>query len=483
MQHGPQLQIASYGLVFLNGEYKVASWLAGTSYQLSGARLAMLNSYLVNTFLRTIRGRYIDFNTEGRGISRPDMLDKGSLAGSKSLLAIAASMSKAPVKEAVEAAMQRISEAKPPSYKVAPSHTHFWKGDYTLHVRPAYSFNVRTASVRTKRTETGNKENLLGKFLADGSTNIQRSGKEYYNIMPVWEWDKLPGITSRDFKTDPQMTVQWGEEGSTSFVGGVSDSVYGATAYEMNYNGVKAKKAWFFFDREVVALGAGINSSEAEHVVTTVNQCWSNGKVALLQNGTINSDGNSNFSGNIDWVWHDSIGYFFPNKSQVFISNTTQTGSWARINAKDSKEEVAGKVFKMWIDHGTQPSEGSYSYITVAGINVSDMQQYDAAGIKIIANSDSVQAVQHAGLKMLQVIFYKPCAVATANIVVSADQPCIVLLKDVDALNSLYIADPTQQYKQITISLVKRAGKIKRTQICNLPQGNLAGSSALIVIK
>ncbi|MBP8066961.1 MAG: hypothetical protein KAY27_00220, partial [Pedobacter sp.] len=88
-QHGPQLQIASYGQVFLHGEYKVASWLIGTFYALSTEKLKILDQYLIHTYLKTIRGRYIDFNTEGRGIARNDELDKltiTSKAGDRSLL-------------------------------------------------------------------------------------------------------------------------------------------------------------------------------------------------------------------------------------------------------------------------------------------------------------------------------------------------------------------------------------------------------------
>lgn len=85
-QHGPQLQISSYGLVFLSGEYKVASWVRGTAYALSDEKRNMLHTYFTQTFLKTIRGRYIDFNTEGRGISRPDILDKKSIAGTKNAL-------------------------------------------------------------------------------------------------------------------------------------------------------------------------------------------------------------------------------------------------------------------------------------------------------------------------------------------------------------------------------------------------------------
>ena len=45
LQHGPQLQIASYGEVFLKGEYKVASWVQGTIYALSADKLKILNNY------------------------------------------------------------------------------------------------------------------------------------------------------------------------------------------------------------------------------------------------------------------------------------------------------------------------------------------------------------------------------------------------------------------------------------------------------
>jgi len=184
MQHGAQLQISSYGLVFLTGEYKVANWVQGTSYALQGEKLNLLNDYLVHTFLPAIRGRYIDFNTEGRGISRPDILDKHSLAETKSenvFLEIAKKVD-AENESLIDAGIARISGSQPADNKIAATHNQFWKGDYTQHLRPAYTFNVRMVSDRSKRTETGNKENLLGKFLPDGSTDIQRSGGEYYNI-------------------------------------------------------------------------------------------------------------------------------------------------------------------------------------------------------------------------------------------------------------------------------------------------------------
>lgn len=228
------------------------------------------------------------------------------------------------------AAKKRIQGNKKQDYKVEPYHKQFYCADYTLHQRKDYSFNIRTVSVRTKRTETGNGENLYGQFLADGATNIQQRGNEYYNIMPVWEWDKIPGITCRDYSDNLPAKIEWGEAGSTDFVGGVSDGKYGCSVYEMNYNAVNAKKAWFFFDKEIVCLGAGINSLAEENISTTLNQCWLNGKVSTNA-GKIESEENIK-SDNLSWVWHDRIGYYFLENTKAVLSTVNQKGSWKYIN-------------------------------------------------------------------------------------------------------------------------------------------------------
>ena len=43
----------------------------------------------------------------------------------------------------------------------------------------------------------------------------------------------------------------------------------------------QGRKAWFFFDREMVALGAGISSTRDEPVGTTLNQTLLHGPVLI----------------------------------------------------------------------------------------------------------------------------------------------------------------------------------------------------------
>jgi chondroitin AC lyase len=467
LQHGPQLQIASYGQVFLNGEYKVASWLLGTSYALPTEKLKILDHYLISTYLKTIRGRYIDFNTEGRGISRNDILDKTNItskAGTHSLLALAKEVN--PKNAMVlDEAEQRILQNQAPSFGIKPSHTHFYKSDYTLHNRPAYSFNVRTVSRRTVRTEFGNNENLIGKFLPDGSTNIQRSGAEYYNIMPVWEWDKIPGVTSRDYKVDQRTTIEWGERGVGSFIGGISDGVYGTTVYQLDYDEVTAKKAWFFFDDEVVCLGADISSLAKEAITTTINQAWAKGSVKI-------------FDQDIKRIWQDSIGYYFPNQGDIKWTSGKQSGRWSLINANRSKNVVQGKVFKLWLNHGHDPVKGSYAYIVKPNISENEMKSNKALNTKILENTPLVQAVENEDLQMVQVVFYQAGSLTRPNFSVTVDQPCVLLIKALKTKNPmLYLSDPTQKLTDLHISFSSEFLEIKEPFPISLPQGDQKGAT------
>jgi len=479
-QHGPQLQIASYGQVFLFGEYKVASWLLGTTYAIQPEKLKILDQYLTGTYLKTIRGRYIDFNTEGRGISRNDILDKiniTSKGGKHSLLGLAKEVNPEHAM-ALEKAEQRILQIQAPSFDIQPSHTHFYKADYTLHNRAAYSFNVRTVSKRSIRTEYGNKENLTGKFLPDGSTNIQRSGAEYFNIMPVWEWDKVPGITSRDYAVDQRTTIEWGERGVGAFIGGASDGKYGTTVYQLDYNEVTAKKAWFFFDDEVVCLGADINSFAKEPIATTVNQSWQKGPVKVFDGGKI-INVNKRFAANdIKWIWHDSIGYYFPNQGNIRLTNEKQKGSWNLINANRSKSTVEGKVFKLWFDHGTDPVQQSYAYIVKPGVGENEMTQEKASAIRILMNTSTVQAVEHVGLQIAQVVFYQAGSLTAQNFSIAVDQPCVLLIKGIHTKNPVvYLSDPTQKLTDLHVTFSSALLKVTEPVPISLPQGDHQGAT------
>ncbi|MNX14798.1 Chondroitinase-AC precursor [compost metagenome] len=478
-QHGKQLYLAGYGAVFLTGEYKAAAAVMNTRFALSKEKQNLLNTYLTETFLRAMRGRYSDFNIEGRSISRPDMLDKknavldGYAENTATMLALAKNINPSGAR-AIDAAIARIEERQPPAFGIGPYHKQFYRADYTLHQRKTYSFNIRAVSVRTRRTESGNGENIFGRFLADGSTNIQRTGSEYFNIMPLWEWDKLPGITCRDFLTDQPAVVDWGEKGNMDFVGGVSDGKYGCTVYEMDYNQVAAKKAWFLFDREIVCLGTGINSTEAENITTTLNQCWLKGKVGLSKNKWLLADTGKLV--NPAWVWHDSIGYCFLQNTRAVVSAATQKGSWKGINKGYSDEEVTGKVFKLFIDHGVKPANANYAYCVLPNVSIQEMNSAVTSNIKVLANNNQVQAVANNTLQMLQVCFYQPQTLSYKKLKITVDHPCLVLVKGMNAKTpEIWLSDPSQKLTELAVTFQLNNKPVTRR--ITLPDGESQGKS------
>ncbi|TCC95757.1 chondroitinase-AC [Pedobacter hiemivivus] len=479
LQHGAQLQISSYGAVYISGILKMINYVQGTPYAISNEKLQMFFRYYRETYLKAIRGSYMDFNAEGRGVSRPNILRKNT---EKSRL-ITATMIDPLHADEWRSAIARTDSTAAPDYKIEPLHKQFWIGDYVMHLRPGYSFNVRMVSNRTKRSESGNKENLFGRYLSDGATNIQVRGPEYYNIMPVWEWDKIPGTTTRDYAEDRLTTKFWGEDGSNAFAGGVSDGMYGASTYALDYDSLSAKKAWFFFDQEIVCLGADIRSNTPESIVTTVNQSWLNGDV--LGSGIKGKLGKGKmevFKGDHQsWILHDGIGYVFPESVDLSLSTNTQKGSWYKINNAHPKGALSGSVFKLWINHGVKPEGAKYVYVVLPGIkNATPLSNFAKSGIKILANTGQLQAVSNEQLNMLQAIFYEPGVLKTSAYTIKSDKACALLIKALNGKVVISVADPLQKETNAVISITNNKDGKTMDYPVSFPQQAFAGSTVTL---
>ncbi|WEK20037.1 MAG: polysaccharide lyase 8 family protein [Candidatus Pedobacter colombiensis] len=479
LQHGPQLQISSYGAVFITGVLKMINYVQGTPYAINKEKLQMFSKYYRETYLKAIRGSYMDFNVEGRGVSRPNILRKN---GEKNRLVIAAMVDPMHADE-WKSAIARTDSTEAPDYKIEPLHKQFWIGDYVMHLRPGYSFNVRMVSNRTKRSESGNNENLFGRYLSDGATNIQVRGPEYYNIMPIWEWDKIPGTTTRDYQEDRLTSRFWGEDGSNAFAGGVSDGVYGASTYALNYDSLSAKKAWFFFDQEIVCLGADIHSNTPEPIVTTINQSWLNGDVlGSAIKGKFGKGKMEVFKNDQqNWMLHDGIGYVFPEAADVSLSTNIQKGSWSRINKAHPKGELSGSVFKLWINHGVKPEGAKYAYVVLPGIkNTTPLTNFNKSGIKILSNTAQVQAVSNEQLNMLQAVFYEPGVLKTSDYTIKSDKACVLLIKDLNSKMVISVADPLQKETNAMISITNIKDGRTTDYPVSFPQQAFAGSTVTL---
>ena len=451
--HGPQIMTASYGWVFCDGLVRLASFLAGSpaAFNVNSGNFNTVLSFIRNTQASSIRGRYWDFGVMGRSVSR----ENGLNANLNYMRNLASYIDPSNASEYNDI-LSRLNGTNAPSYKVKEFNKHFWASDYMLHSRSGYLFTVRNTSTRTVEAEKGNGENLKANYLSYGANFFAIDGDEYTNIMPIWDWSMIPGTTFPYITTFPSRS-DWGVNfGSTTFVGGVSDGVYGSSVLDQNKNGIKAKKSWFFFDNEIVCLGAGIIDNSNRNVRTTINQAWLKENSFISETGSTSEtlqsvSGTTYTNSNLKYIRNGKFGYYFPNQGNVKFSMKSQSGTWQSINTTGSSTSQSGFVFSLWIDHGTNPNNGNYSYIVVPGIDSAQKaQSYDASVLNILENSASKQAVYHTSLDILQVVFYQAGTVSWGAKSITVDKPCSLLVKNGSLVT---VSNPSQNSISVQVTL------------------------------
>lgn len=490
-QHGQQLYIGGYGDEILKGVTQVAMYTRGTRFAMPQDKLELISKFMRETYYAVMRGKYMSYDVLGRSISRPDILDK-----SRTIL-FAKRMVELDKEHADEFRniVARMEGTKAPGDGLQPKHTHYFRGDYTLHVRPQYAFDVRLVSARTARCEYGNGENLKTYFLSDGCTNITTRGGEYFNIFPAWNWTRIPGVTAPQLKEIPLAASDWQCMGTSTFAGGVSDSLYGVTtyAYMDTYKDINtgAHKAWFFFDDEVVCLGSDIHSTSSEAVYTSVNQC-----LAASDEAVVSVDGKQEVLPaqetayeNADWVLHDGIGYLFPLGGRVVAGVQQQSGTWYDINnSVNRKEPVVEKVFTVSLDHGRQPESATYAYVVVPGKRTaSEMEKYcKNNAIEILSNTADIQVVRHKKLDVWQMVFYRPGEFKYGKLSVRVDKPCVLMVKKIDSRRPVvHVADPGQTGQPIQVKVRISGSKGGEQTIDFRPSDNpiFAGATQSFTLK
>lgn len=488
-QHGVQLYIGGYGDEILKGVTQVALYTKGTKYALDDERIQFLRHFMCGTYYQVIRGQYMLFDVLGRGVSRNNGTQKSHAAlFAKRML----ELDPAHIDE-YNAIIARLEGKKSANYGIKPLHTHYFRGDYALHVRPHYTFDVRMVSNRTMRCEYGNGENLKTYFMSDGCTNIVTEGDEYARIFPVWNWNRIPGVTAPQLDTIPRTVIDWQTKGTSVFAGGVSDSLYGVSVYSYldTYADINtaAKKSWFFFDDEIICLGAGINSTAGVPVCTTINQCLLSKKEVILSQSKKQSmvkEGDFVYD-SPEWVLHNGIGYVFPAGGNLFLSKKMQTGSWYSINHTESKNEQQQEVFTLGFNHGCNPRNATYAYIVVPGIHSArKMNNYRKSPVEILANTDSMQIVRHTKLGIWQMVFYKEGTFRNGELSVSVDKACALMIKDGHSGNAeLHIADPGQTQSCIKVELlIPEISSERKTVLCDFRNtGIYAGASKAYKLK
>lgn len=459
---GPQFYIGSYCSGAITTVINTAKWVQGTEYELSQEQLAVLRNFMTNTYPSCVRRQIINYDCVGRAVTE---------CGSLNAEAFVLFYDRMRSLDSCYADLYEQAEVEIKSNSIKPKHNHFWIGDYTTYTCPSFNFSVGLCSTRSMKPEYGLSGNLKGYFLSDGNTCLTVSGQEYYDIAPVWNWNFIPGVTAPILDEIPLQKTAFGSYGTSVFAGGVTDSLYGATAYMYydDYIGINtgANKGYFFFDNEIVCLGANIRSDH--QAITTVEQCWGSNDIDVLyedqdNNGFHHIFGDVKFESHVSCVIHNGVAYYFPNKrTNVNCQNLVSVGNWNVIDTSQKDTTIAGRVFLMAIKHEMINNRANnYAYIIVPGMNSEKMINYiDKADVEILVNTDSIQSVRHKSLGITELIFYKSCTYRQSELEITASSPCLLIYKYNEKGDPIvYVADPSQKGQDIFLDIFdKKIGK------------------------
>lgn len=381
--HGRQLYFTSYGKEFVNSTLAYLELCKDTRFQ--SPRLELLQRLFTDGVQWIFYSKQHDPNNAGRFISSNQYS-----SAIKTLAERIYKLSSSDVRNSMKQALQHIS-----GDNSLTGNRMFWRFDYMVHRRNNYMTSSRMTSTRTVGNEAGNGDGEFNYYASNGVNYLFVTGREYNgNFFKIFNNRQYPGITAEQDNA-PLPIPDWGEGGNNgnSFAGGVSDSLYGACGMMLDRHGLQGHKAWFYFDDEYVCLGTGIRNPEGKaEVFTTLNQCNRDGKVQYMVNGKTHTLKNGSVQTATDWVLHGQTAYvnLLPQAEYRIACDTA--------------------LFSLNTNHGIRPQRGEYAYLVHPGIStVSTVAKYAAdLPIKILANTEKIQAARHEKLGITEIIFYQP---------------------------------------------------------------------------
>lgn len=298
-------------------------------------------------------------------------------------------------------------------------------------------------SSRIANFESINDENMHAYHTSDGMLYIYKENEQISNkFWSTIDLQRLPGTTVLRNTSIKENMVS-----SQAFVGGCGIGENGVCAMSLNPVGykLKAQKAWFFFENEIVCLGSGIRGNDDIDVETIIENRL------VSENSRFTVCGNESDTGyDVRGAYLDGdydIAYVFPETQHVYVRREMRTGKWD--NVRQDGIEHKEMYVTMWINHGKNPHDASYEYILLPRCSEADYKKYISENnTEIVENSPWIQCVKKNNIT--GIIFLKDKTRSMEGVL--CDKKCIVMLEQ-NRNMTLAVTDPTQMQTNIYIEL------------------------------
>ncbi len=349
-----------------------------------------------------------------------------------------------------------LADTNIPSRGELTGHFQFPRMDRVVHLRPGFAAGLSMSSSRTANYESLNNENVHGWFTGEGMLHLYNGDLAHHggDFWPTVNPYRLPGTTV-DVRTRADAS---GESylGAYSWVGGAALLNFGVAGMQLDAwsSTLTAKKSWFFFDDEIVALGAGITSTDSRPIETIVE----NRRLNDAGNNPFTVDGValpvampwSNALPNVAWAHLQGsasgadIGYFFPQRATLRANREARTNSWYSINQKSgSKTIVSRNYLAAWLSHGSNPANSNYAYVLLPNRPVSEVAAYAAApDVIVVENSARAQTVRETRLGITAANFWSDGSYTSS--IVTVDKKSSVIVQNFGVELEIGVSDPNQ---------------------------------------
>jgi len=411
-QHGERLQTYHYGGDFLKDNIRIAWELRGTEWAYPKEKIQVLTDFVLNGWQWMARGIYTTPATIDRAVSRENALKLADLRKELPYMMELNPVRKAELKRMLK--WQNGDTGKLKGFRYFPS------SDFAAYHQKEFSFFLKTISNRTLPTEKINDENLKGELLNNGNTYFVQNGNEYFNLMPVWNWKFLPGLTSfvsadRIYNNTYSGGVNNGKSGLVVMKYGVSKDSTGH---------LTAAKMWACHKGTVVCLLANIESLNiTDSIFTVMDQSRLSGDVIV--NGKLIGTPYNSIS-KVKYIYHNKLIYRPIDSSQVKLVVNDRQGSWSTINISGNQAIVKEKIFMPLLLNTMQNKNTGYSVSWCANSSQID-KVICKESFQVLSNDSVCQAVQFKdGTLMVAFAQNGNLKLKDGNII-SVNKPCMIL--------------------------------------------------------
>jgi hyaluronate lyase len=390
-------------------------------------------------------------------------------------------------------------------------HFAFNSMDKTVHIRDSFAFAFSRSSNRIAKYEYMSGENLKPWFQGDGAFYLYLSGRDQtkqfgVNYFATISPYQLPGTTvpEEERNTIPELygklwyentshplnfysssetenTYVYFPTGTNTYSGGVKLGNYGVAGLQLGdeigyqdkqagllpddfvvYKNADANKSAFMFDDEIVLLGSGIKDQLGRKVNTTLdNRMFGTSEVSTIAGETFDDQNLVNpANGNYRLKWINfntnspgtQVGYYFPDSSTINVAKNTVTNSLQNIRTPNPNTMVTENYFTLEMNHGVNPQNAKYAYVILPNFTAEQTEDYAKnPAIKILANTEDVQAVENTKLRIEGFNFFTDKITKVSN-VTSYNKASILVKRDGNTV-TVAVSDPTLSLNEMNLSL------------------------------